>query len=318
MPLLTLFIGLALLLAGGEALVRGSVAVATRVGVSPLVIGLTLVGFGTSAPELVASVQAAWIGAPGIAVGNIVGSNIANILLILGVSAVILPVVASGQMLRRDGTMLIVVSVVLVVIVLSGTLDRWSGVCLIAALAVYTIGSFVFEMRGNGDVVPEEPSCWPRNLWTALAISLVGIGGVVLGADLLVDAAIEIAEIAGISQAIIGLTIVSIGTSLPELATSVMAAIRRQGDVALGNVVGSNIFNVLGIGGVTAVVSPIPVPPEIIHLDVWVMLASALLLVAVAAVTGGIGRRAGALLVALYGGYLVLEFSPGVRAAAGL
>ncbi|WP_108660870.1 calcium/sodium antiporter [Acuticoccus kandeliae] len=323
-PIVELVLGLVLLLVGGEALVRGSVALATRLGVSPLVIGLTLVGFGTSMPELVASVQAALIGAPGIAIGNIVGSNIANILLILGVSAILLPIAASSAVLRRDGTVLLAVSMLMVGVVMSGTLERWFGIILIVLLGIYTTASFILEgRRKNGAakeevVVAEEPQGWPRGVFASSALSIAGILGVVFGADFLVDSAVQLAEIAGISQAVIGLTIVAIGTSLPELATSIVAAYRKQGDVAFGNVIGSNIFNILGIAGATAVVSPIPIPPEIVEFDVWVMLVSAVLLVVFAMTGRGISRREGAILVACYGGYLVLQFSPAARAFIGV
>ena len=308
--------GLALLLAGGEALVRGSVGVATRLGVSPLVIGLTLVGFGTSMPELVASLEAALIGAPGIAVGNIVGSNIANILLILGVAAVICPVATSPGAFARDGSVLVGVSLLLVGVVLAGALGRLAGLAFIGLLLAYTGLAYRAE-RGGGpsarrhtaeaaEVAPAGMGLLPGSL-----ITLAGIAGVVWGASLLVGAAIDIARAAGLSEAVIGLTLVAVGTSLPELVTSVMAALRRHGDVAFGNVVGSNIFNILGIGGVTAAVSPIAVPAQIADFDIWAMLGAAVLL-AVFAVTGWqVSRREGAVLLALYAGYLAVQFLPG-------
>jgi cation:H+ antiporter len=319
MPVLTLLAGLALLLAGGEGLVRGSVAVATRLGVSPLIIGLTLVGFGTSTPELVASVEAALIGAPGIAVGNVVGSNIANVLLVIGASAVILPVTASVTALKRDGTVMLLVTGVMVAIVLHGTLGRWVGLSLVALLLVYTVGSFIKDVRSdNGETMAEELPAWRGSLGAALLLTAAGIAAVVVGADLLVRSAVIIAELAGLSEAVIGLTIVAIGTSLPELATSVMAAIRRHGDVALGNILGSNIFNILGIAGVTAVVAPITIPPEIMRLDIWVMAAAAVLLIAFGATARGVGRLEGALLFLAYVAYLAIQFSPAARGALGL
>lgn len=319
MPILELLAGLALLVAGGEGLVRGSVAVATRLGVSPLVIGLTLVGFGTSTPELVASVQASLIGAPGIAIGNVVGSNIANVFLVLGASAVILPVVAHRDALWRDGTAMILASIVMVGIVLYGTLGRPAGLCLVALLVVYTVGSFVKDMRSDNGVDPsQELPTWPRALATALVLAVARIAGVVIGADLLVDSAVEIAGLMGISQATIGLTIVAVGTSLPELVTSVVAAVRRHGDVALGNVLGSNIFNILGIAGVTAVVAPIPIPDEIARFDVWIMVAAAVLLVAFAATRRGIGRVEGAFLLLAFAAYIAVQFSPAARTAIGI
>ncbi|MGE0255757.1 MAG: calcium/sodium antiporter [Alphaproteobacteria bacterium] len=321
---LELAAGLVLLLGGGEFLVRGSVAVATRLGVSPLLIGLTLVGFGTSTPELVASVEAALIGAPGIAVGNVVGSNIANVLLIMGVAAVLLPMATTRAAFTRDGAVLVGATLVMVGIVLGGSLERWGGAVLLVLLAAYSGYAYLTE-RGGGPAAELHAAevaevAVPRtlSLGAAAALALGGIAGVVLGASLLVDSAIVIARDLGLSEAVIGLTLVAVGTSLPELATAVMAALRRHGDVALGNVVGSNIFNILGIAGVTALVKPIPIPAEIVRFDVWVMLAAALLLVVFAVSGWRITRREGAVLLAGYVAYLVVQFAPGVRGALGL
>ena len=307
--------GLVLLLGGGEALVRGSVAVATRLGISPLVIGLTLVGLGTSAPELVACIEAALIGAPGIAVGNIVGSNIANILLILGISALLLPVATTKEAFRRDGAVLMATTLVFVAVtVLAGAIGRPTGLAFLGALAAYILWTYWSELRAPDAAAEryaeEAEEVTPKRLplRAALPIALVGIGAVVWGADLLVRGAIAIARDFGLSEAVIGLTLVAIGTSLPELATSVVAAWRRHTDVAFGNVVGSNIFNVLGIAGATAVVTPIGVPAEIIRLDIWVMLATVIVL-AVFAVTGWrVSRREGAVLLIAYAGYLYVQF----------
>lgn len=315
--------GLALLLFGGEILVRGSVAVATRLGVSPLVIGLTLVGFGTSMPELVASLEAALIGAPGIAVGNIVGSNIANILLILGLSAALLPLSTSPKAFRRDGAVLIGVSLLLLGAVLYGELGRLAGGAFLGLLVAYTVYTYLSERRGGPAAavhVAEAAVVAPKGmgLQTGAALAAGGIAGVVGGASLLVDAAVEIARAAELSEAVIGLTLVAVGTSLPELATSVVAAIRRQGDVAFGNVIGSNIFNVLGIAGVTAVTSPIQVPREIAVLDIWAMLGAAILLVLFAVTNWRISRLEGVVFLCLYVAYLATQFAPGVRAGLGL
>ena len=256
MSVLFLLVGFALLVAGGEALVRGSVALATRLGMSPLLIGLTLVGFGTSMPELVTSVNAALAGLPGIAVGNVVGSNIANILLILGTAAVISPVIVGRSALRRDGTAMMAATVLAAAVMLSGELGRVVGAVLVVALAVYLVVAY----RTGGE--EEEPGDAPtHSVPIALLLAVGGIGVTVLGARLAVDAAVEIATALGVSNTVVGLTVVAVGTSLPELVTSAVAAARRQGDVALGNVLGSNIYNLLGILGVTALVEPIAVPP---------------------------------------------------------
>ncbi|HEV7371417.1 calcium/sodium antiporter [Arenibaculum sp.] len=327
MTLVQLIIGFALLMGGGEALVKGSVAVARRLGISPLVIGLTLVGFGTSMPELVASVQAALIGSPGIAVGNIVGSNIANILLILGVSAAILPVATTREAFRRDGSVLVGASVLLLAVALYGFLDRLVGLGFLALLAAYVVYTYVSERRREDAAArmhaaraQERPDLPPRGLGLGFGLLLAagGIAAVVVGADLLVGAALTVARAAGISETVIGLTLVAVGTSLPELVTSVMAALRRHGDVAFGNVVGSNIFNILGIAGVTAVVSPFAVPAEIVRFDVWVMVGTTLLLVVFAVTGWRVSRREAAVFLALYAAYLAAQLSPGARTLLGL
>ena len=316
--------GLVLLLGGGEALVKGSVGVATRMGISPLVIGLTLVGFGTSAPELVACIEAALIGAPGIAVGNVVGSNIANTLLILGVAALIRPIRTQKEAFRRDGTVLVGASVLMVMAVLGGEIGRGIGALFLVLLAAYLGYTYVTERStpDAGTVMhaaeADEYAPGRMSIWVGLLLAAGGIAGVVYGADLLVRAAVAIAQGVGISEAVIGLTLVAVGTSLPELATSVMAAIRRHGDVAFGNVLGSNIFNALGILGATAVVTPIGVPREIIGFDVWVALATALLLVAFSVTGWRVNRVEGAVFLAAYGVYLLVQLSAGVRQSLGL
>ena len=302
--------GLLLLVLGGDALVRGAVAVARRLGLSPLLIGLTLVGFGTSTPELVTSLQAAFAGSPGIAVGNVVGSNTANILLILGVAAVIYPVVTSRSALLRDGGVVLLAALAAVAIVLYGQLVWLAGGVFVILLAGYIVYSYLRERvvkddaaaMHEGEVEIAEPG--PHSLPLALALSVGGIGLTILGAKLLVDGSIELAAAAGISETLVGLTLVAVGTSLPELVTSVMAAVRRHGDVAFGNVLGSNIYNVFGILGVTAMVKPIPVPAEIAVFDIWVMLAATLLLLAVAATGWRISRAEGGVLLAGYGAYI--------------
>lgn len=302
--------GFVLLVAGGEILVRGSVGVATRFGVSKLVIGLTLVGFGTSAPELVTSLQAAFVGAPGIAVGNVVGSNIANILLILGISALIHPLACDPMAIRRDGMVMLAATILLVGLGMLGAIDRWAGVVLLALLAAYLAFTFHIERKSRdkaGEMLEHEAEdASPANLSLPLNLGLA-VGGIVLvvvGADLLVRGAVDVARLMGVSEAVIGLTIVAVGTSLPELVTSVMAAIKRHGDVAIGNVIGSNIFNILAILGVTAAIHPIPFPAEIAALDVWVALATAVALLLFAASGARLNRIEGGILAAAYAGYV--------------
>ncbi|MGG7643409.1 calcium/sodium antiporter [Rhodovulum sp. YNF3179] len=321
---LELVIGLALLLGGGEALVRGSVAAATRLGVSKLVIGLTLVGFGTSMPELVASLRAALAGSPGVAMGNVVGSNIANVLLILGLAAVILPIAVDRRALRRDGAVLLAASAAMTALVLVGTIGRAAGGAFLGALVVYTVATYLLERRRASPVTDlyaaeaDEFAERPISMGLAIVLTLGGIAGVIIGADLLVGSAIAIASAAGVSEAVIGLTLVAVGTSLPELVTSVLAAVRRHGDVAFGNVIGSNIFNLLGIAGTTALVSPLTVPAQIARFDVWIMLGAAVALTVFAVTAARISRTEGMVLLAGYALYLAVQIVPGLRAPLGL
>ncbi|GAA6149934.1 hypothetical protein NBRC116586_29960 [Pseudooceanicola nitratireducens] len=309
--------GLVLLILGGDFLVRGAVQVAERLGVSPLVIGLTLVGFGTSMPELVTSVRAALSGAPGIAYGNIVGSNIANILLIVGASALVTPVVVARAALRRDAAVMLVVAAVFAALALAVPFGPLVGGGFVLALMAYIWLTIQQERRGAptgalhdkevalGAVDPAlEPGGTRPAIWTALALALGGLVAILLGGGLLVDGAVMLARTFGISETVIGLTIVAIGTSMPELVTSLMAALRRQGDVAFGNIVGSNIYNILGIGGATALIAPGAVPVEIARFDALVMLGVTLLLVLVAATGLKVDRREGGVLLAGYGIYL--------------
>ena len=299
MDYLYLLVGLVGLFFGGEALVRGSVGIARRMAIPPLLIGLTVVGFGTSTPELLVSVDAAWRGVPDIALGNIVGSNIANILLIIGLSALIWPIKVMGATLRRDTAVMMAAAVVLLPVFAMGQLGRLSGAILVAGLAAYLVWAY----RQPGDMEAEEVGV-PAPA-SALVSTLWVIGGLValmVGARFLVDGAVNIARGYGISEAFIGLTIVAVGTSLPELATSLIAAFRRQSEIAIGNIVGSNIFNVLGILGVTALIAPIPVASRFLTFDLPVMIAVSLVLTALLLTRPVIGRAIG---VAMLAGYVV-------------
>lgn len=302
--------GLVLLVAGGEALVRGAVALASRLGVSPLMIGLTVVGFGTSTPELVTSLQAAFAGSPGIAVGNVVGSNTANILLILGTAAILMPIAVSRHAFRRDGAVVVLAALACAAVVLAGTLSRPAGLALLAGLVVYLVSAYRAERRAvtvDRDATSQDAAASPPSnvsLPVALALALGGIAMTVLGARFLVSSASALASGWGVSEAVIGLTVVAVGTSLPELVTAVVAAIKREGDMAFGNVVGSNIYNVLGILGTTALVRPIPVPPSIASFDIWVMLGATAALVAVAATGWRVTRAEGMGLVGAYVAYI--------------
>jgi cation:H+ antiporter len=314
--------GLVLLVVGGELLVRGAVQAAERLGVSPLLIGLTLVGFGTSTPELVTSVQASLAGSPGIAIGNVVGSNIANILLILGVAALIFPVAVATSALKRDGTLVVATAVLLAGVSAVMVLDRLVGAVFVALLGAYIFYAWRQESIGapEGHTSAYEKAhafeethekvvtCAPKPAGGSILIPLLtavaGLAIVVVGGNFLVSGAIAIARSFGISETVIGLTIVAVGTSMPELVTSVIAAIRKNSDVALGNILGSNIYNTLGIGGVTALIAPVAVPVEIIRFDNLVMIAVSVAMVIFATTGRVIGRVEGGLLVAGYVAYV--------------
>lgn len=305
-----LALGLVLLVAGGDTLVRGATTAARSLGVSPLLIGLTLVGMGTSAPELVTSLTAVLAGSPGIAMGNVVGSNTANILLILGLAALISPIVVDRDAFRRDGWVLVGSTALCVLAVIAGTIDyRW-GMAMLAGLAAYLVWAWRGERQHRDrearkyEHLTEDAPDAPGGLWVGLGLAVVGIGLTVGGARLLVDNAVIVAREVGVSDTIIGLTVVAVGTSLPELVTSAVAAFRKHSDVALGNVIGSNIYNILGILGVTALVAPIRVPPEIIRLDIWVMVAATALVVLFVRTGMRIVRLEGLALLVAYGVYL--------------
>jgi len=311
--------GLILLVIGGELLVRGAVQVATRFGVSPLVIGLTLVGFGTSTPELVTSVQAALSGSPGIAYGNIVGSNIANILLILGASAILMPIVVASGALKRDSAVMVAAAVVFAATAAIMPLGPVVGLLFVAALGFYIFMAFRQERQATGDhgavydktvaAQAVDPALIPvdrpgGSVVIPVVVAIAGLALVVVGGYLLVEGAVTLARSFDISETVIGLTIVAVGTSMPELVTSIMAALRKQTDVAFGNIVGSNIYNILGIGGVTAAISPSVVPAEIVGFDNLVMIGASLLLVVFAYTGRRISRWEGGVLLALYAGYI--------------
>jgi cation:H+ antiporter len=317
--------GLALLIGGGELLVRGSVRLAEQMGVSPLLIGLTLVGFGTSTPELVTSVQAALIGSSGIAVGNIVGSNIANILLILGLSAVIFPLAVQTNALKRDGLFVVVTALMFLVVGWTVGLERWVGGAFVLGLVVYMAYAYrqertVAAVAGDHTAAFEKAEAIegvdsalrpaaPRDRgapsWLKpVAIAIVGLVAIIFGGRLLVDGAVELARVLELSEALIGLTIVAVGTSMPELVTSLVAAVRRQSDVALGNVLGSNIYNILGIGGFTALIAPTPVPERIAQFDMPAMLVASGLLMLFAWTGRKISRAEGATFCGIYLAYV--------------
>lgn len=307
MTVLLFVAGLAALVAGAEALVRGASRLALSLGISPLVVGLTVVAFGTSAPEMAVTVGAALGGRTDVAVANVVGSNVINVLLILGLSATIAPLVVHVQVIRQEVPVMIGATVIFLALVRDGALGRAEGVLLVALLAAYLV-LLIRQARGESRGVAGEASeaGWPRGRGGQLALVAAGLLLLVLGARWMVDAAVAFARTFGVSDTVIGLTVVAVGTSLPEVATSVAAAVRGERDIAVGNVVGSNVFNVLGCLGVAAVVSGegLPVAPAILNFDVWVMLAVALACLPVFLTGREIARWEGALFLGYFVAYM--------------
>jgi cation:H+ antiporter len=302
--------GLALLVLAGDALVKGAVNLSLRLGVPALIVGLTVVSMGTSAPELFVSVEAVLKGAPALALGNVVGSNIANILLVLGVPALIAAIPVARN-LGRDWAIMMGTSALFIALTFTGSIGTWQALVLLAALLGllalwYRRAVDHRNDRTEAEVLEAAEDGMPA--WKIVAYLAAGVIGLPLGANLLVDGAVNIATVLGVSEAVIGLTLVAVGTSLPELATTVAAALRREAGVALGNVLGSNVFNLLGIIGVAGLFGTIPVPEEMLRIDLWVMLAASAGLGAFIYTRRPIGRIWGAVLILVYTAYVVSLF----------
>lgn len=307
-----LALGLVILLLAGDALVKGAVNLSLRLGVPALIVSLTIVAFGTSAPELLISISAVLDGVPGIALGNVVGSNTANILLVLGIPALLATMHTSECKTHKSYIFMIGASVLFIALAFRGVFDWIAAVVLLAALAFMLFDSFreagQHRKTCKNPADEEEPEGADPNMqvWKIVTFLVLGIIGLPLGAELLVTNATVIAKQWGVTDTVIGLTVVAIGTSLPELATTVMAALRRQADVALGNVIGSNMFNLLAIIGIAALVGPIPVDGQFLRFDLWVMLGASLLLIPFVFLKRDITRIWGIILFLLYAAYLVV------------
>ena len=273
--LLGLLVGLGCLFFGGDWLVKGSSKLAESLGISPLVVGLTVVAFGTSTPELLVSVSAALGGSSDIAIGNVVGSNIANIGLILGLSGIIYPIGVQAGLLRREIPIMLVVALAAVLMIQDGIVNRSDASILLVGMFLFIVFMIISSLREqkqstNGE--PEDTNTPPINRMQEMGRLLVGIVVLMVGAQLTVGSATDIARNFGVSELLIGITLIAVGTSLPELVTSVVAAVNKESDIAIGNVVGSNIFNILGILSITALVKPIPVSQQIITVEALIML----------------------------------------------
>jgi cation:H+ antiporter len=316
---LELALGFFLLWGGGELLVRGAISIARRFHLSQLLIGVSVVAFGTSAPELVFSVKATYFGATGLAVGNVVGSNIANLLLVLGVAAFLMPIACDPRALLRDVGALVGATLLFSGIALGGEIGPFAGAVFIFLLVGYLVFSYRWERRTGGparqlhELEAEERSPTAHSFTVAVPMLLGGLLGLTFGSDFLVQGALGIAESFQVPQEVIGITMIAVGTSLPEIAASAVAAFHRHTEVALGNVVGSNIFNLMGVIGAAALVRPLPIPEGILGFDLWVMLAvTALFLPLVfrplAFPNARVGRIEATVLLLLYCGYIAMQF----------
>ena len=300
---------LALLYFGAEGLVRGSASLALRLGLTPLVVGLTVVAMGTSMPEVLVSVKAALEGRGDLAVGNVVGSNIFNIGVILGLTALLSPMKVQFQLIKIDSPIMVAVSLGLVALLWDGAVSRVEGAVLLAGLIIYVTGNVWMARRtATKDVEAEFAEGVPARSGSVLfdiLFILGGLGVLVIGARLLTDNSVALARGFGVSEAVIGLTIVAAGTSVPELAASIVAAMKKEPDIALGNVIGSNIFNILGILGVASLIAPLAAP-DISRFDLWSMVAIAAVLVPMLWTSMKLSRAEGTLLFAAYCGYVYL------------
>lgn len=316
MPYLLLILGLATLVVTGDLLVRGAVGLSNRMGIPPLVIGLTVVAFGTSAPELVVSLSAAAEGAPGLSIGNVVGSNITNILFVLGVPALFFSIDCKQTGLRRSTAFMVFVSVLLIILSLDQIISFSDGLILLVLLAGYLIynGIEANRMRKKGQAIEEiveEINDAPDDTRKITIYLLIGIIGLPLGGKLTTDSALDIARMMGVAESAVGLSIVALGTSLPEFAAGMAAALRKQSAVAIGNAVGSNIFNILSIIGVTSMIIPLKVDTNFLTFDYWVMLLVTLGLVPIVFMHRSIGRREGLVMATFYVIYLFIVFNVG-------
>lgn len=302
-----LTLGIVVLACGGEWLVRGAARLAQQLGISALVVGLTVVAFGTSAPEAAVTLFAAVGGSADLALGNVVGSNIANILLILGIAALLRPMRVAKSMIRVDGPVMILAAIALMMSgTLSGAVTRPVGLAFVAVLIGYTVFTYQLARRTGPTDEPEPPPLtgWGRYAGYNTLLVVVGIAALVLGARLIVDGASGVARLLHVSEHVIGLTIVAVGTSLPELATAIVAARRGQADLAIGNVVGSNIFNVLFVAGSAAAVRPLAFPAALLHMDGWLMVGVCVAFYPIAITGRRISRGEGAALLTGYAAYL--------------
>jgi cation:H+ antiporter len=315
MDMVLIIAGLVILLVAGDFLVKGAVSLSLRLGIPALIVSFTIVGFGTSAPELLIAIQSALEGAPGIALGNVVGSNIANVLLVLGVPALLFTMDTTRCDTKRSYVQMIGASLIFIALCFLGPLYIWQGIVLLILLTGMLGDAFYSARKArrsvNIDAVTSEELSELEDadpnmaIWKVSAYMIIGIIGLPFGADILIEGAIGIARDKGISEEVVGLTLVAVGTSMPELATTVVAAMRRQADVALGNVIGSNMFNLLAIMGVASFFGPLEIPEQFLRMDLWIMLGSSLLLSLFVFFRFSLSRIWGILFLATYTAYIM-------------
>ena len=300
-------LGIMLLVKGGDWTIGAATYVSEHLGVSPMVIGFTVIAFGTSLPELFVSVNANLAGFPGISLGNVVGSNIANVLMVIGITALIAAVTAEAKDVLRDLVVMLVATALLVGLMFYGLIDRWVGGLMFAALVAYVI--YQYTLARKGLIEPEEieePEF--SSMTAAVGFLILGLVLVTAGSEILVRGAVETAAIIGVPEAVIGMTVIAFGTSLPELATCIAAAAKRQTDIIVGNIVGSNVFNILSIVGLTALIKPLVVDETLVDTDMWLMVGSSLLFAALLLGLGRIGRLTGVVFVIGYVAFIVSNY----------
>jgi cation:H+ antiporter len=304
-----LLLGLAILIVGGEFLVKGAVGLSVKMKLTPLVIGMTVVSFGTSMPELLVSVNSAIGGNSGIAIGNVIGSNIANIALVLGLSVILLPIVAEKQTKKIDYPMMLFASGLLYVFSYDNLINQWEGIILVVILIAFISRMIVYSRKSEklrlSELEVVEEAGQDKPVYQSLLFLLIGLVGLYFGADWFVEGAVAIAKSFDLSDAVIGVTVVALGTSAPELVASLIAAYRQQADLSIGNLIGSNIFNIFAVVGITAIVKPIQVAPEVVSFDMWWMLGVALALIPIMYLGTSIGRIKGSVLFLLYCIYIL-------------
>lgn len=312
MEFVLIIAGLILLVFGGDYLVKGASGIALKFNMPSMLVGMTVVALGTSSPELVVSVSAALAGKPDISTGNVVGSNVANVCLILGITTMIFPVAIKKSVLKNDWVAMILASGIFYLLALNGKLSRWEGVLFVTLLALFIAFSFIKAKKAAKQAMPEEfKSGKTKGVWILLLYVVLGTVGLVYGARWFLEGAESIARNLGVSDRVIAITLVAFGTSVPELAASIIAAVKKEHDIFLGNIIGSNLFNILAILGITSIIHPIHVADEIIQTDIFWMLATSFILLPMGLIGNKLSRFDGTLLFATYIVYVyILLFSP--------